>query len=165
MPDLKLCECGCGQPAPIAWRNDSYRGLVKGQHMRFRKGHNGRKPGLWPRPCKCGCGALVMYRRFLPGHRAAFPIGVWNTPEGRAWRNARQRCTNPNFPQYSDYGGRGIEFRFTAFKQFFAEIGPRPTPAHTLDRKDNDGHYEPGNVRWATRKEQRVNERPKRKVA
>ena len=73
---------------------------------------------------------------------------------------AKQRCTNPKDPRYRDYGGRGIEFRFNSFAEFFADIGPRPV-GHTLHRVNNDGHYETGNVRWATPKEQAANRRPR----
>jgi hypothetical protein len=75
--------------------------------------------------------------------------------------SARQRCTNPNHVSYKNYGGRGIEFRFESFKEFIEEIGLRPSPELTLDRIDNDGHYEAGNVRWATRLEQNSNRRVK----
>lgn len=75
----------------------------------------------------------------------------------QAYADAKRRCTNP----YSDlnarrYKERGIEFRFSSFQEFIAHIGPRPEGC-SLDRIDNDGHYELGNVRWATRKQQAAN--------
>lgn len=80
--------------------------------------------------------------------------------EQRAWKNAIQRTTNPNHKNWQDYGGRGIqmcEAWLHDFAAFLAHIGPKPDPSLTLDRINNDGHYEPGNVRWATWSEQRSN--------
>ena len=88
--------------------------------------------------------------------------GMSGTAEWKTFHSAKKRCRNPNDTRFDDYGGRGIEFRFESFEQFYAELGPRPSPAHSIDRIDNDGHYEPGNVRWATNEEQRLNKRPRR---
>jgi hypothetical protein len=81
----------------------------------------------------------------------------------RVLSGARQRCTNPASAAYTDYGGRGIEFRFPRLRDgvewILRNLGPRPSPAHSLDRVDNNRHYEPGNLRWATRSEQARNKR------
>jgi hypothetical protein len=78
-----------------------------------------------------------------------------------AWTNIIGRCENPRNPNFARYGGRGIrmctEWRHS-FDAFFAHVGARPSRSHSLDRIDNDGHYEPGNVRWATYVEQRCNQ-------
>jgi hypothetical protein len=101
-----------------------------------------------------------MRHTFLPGQQA----------EVVAFRAAKDRCTNPRHPSYKNYGGRGIEFRFKSFRDFWNELGPRPkgmhgkSAAYSLDRINNDGHYEPGNVRWATRVEQRNNTRRRSKA-
>lgn len=75
------------------------------------------------------------------------------------WKSMIQRCHNPRNPSYHRYGGRGIlvcdRWR-QSFAAFVADVGPRPAGA-TLDRIDNDRGYEPGNVRWATRREQSAN--------
>ncbi len=77
-----------------------------------------------------------------------------------AFRNAAQRCMNPKHPAWPDYGGRGIKFLFESFELFMLELGLKPSPKHSLDRfPNNDGHYESGNVRWATAKEQMANRR------
>lgn len=87
--------------------------------------------------------------------------GCTRTKEHVAWSHAKDRCNNPSNAAYGDYGGRGIKFLFTSFEQFFAELGKCPR-GRTLDRKDNDGNYEPGNVWWATPKHQANNRRPRR---
>lgn len=86
--------------------------------------------------------------------------GVLNgkaTPEYNSYTLAKSRCNNPNNKKYPRYGGRGIEFRFNSFEEFLTEVGLKPTPKHTIDRIDNDGHYEIGNVKWSTPKEQQNN--------
>lgn len=93
--------------------------------------------------------------------------GADRTPEHRAWVGAKQRCYRVNSQDYKDYGARGIrmadEWRDN-FAQFLADMGPKPTPAHSLDRINTHGHYEPGNCRWATATEQAMNTRRNRRV-
>lgn len=130
-----------------------------------------QRHSLWLCRCECGGEHLVdgfnLKRGSSTGcvkHPVAKTHGMAGTPEWNAWRNAEFRCTNPNYTFWADYGGRGIKFLFTSFEQFFAELGPRPA-GKSLDRIENDGHYEPGNVRWATPKEQIANRRPRKKAA
>lgn len=77
------------------------------------------------------------------------------------WCNMKARCDNPKHPQYADYGGRGISYcsEWAEFPAFLADVGERPFDGASLDRIDNDGNYEPSNVRWADRRTQRVNSR------
>lgn len=88
--------------------------------------------------------------------------------EYKIWVGMIRRCTDPANDSYEDYGGRGIRVADEwigegGFARFFAHIGARPTGRHSVDRIDNDGHYEPGNVRWALPIEQvRNRRRPKR---
>ena len=81
----------------------------------------------------------------------------------RTMKNAKQRCTNTSLPCYKNYGGRGIEFRFDSVEQatdwVIEHIGYRPSSKHSIDRIDVNGHYEAGNLRWATSKEQANNKR------
>jgi hypothetical protein len=96
------------------------------------------------------CGCLRQEVMTIHGHSG--------TGEYLSYSNTRARPTNPSAPNWEYYGGRGIEFRFNDFQEFYAELGPRPE-GMTLDRIHNDGHYEPGNVRWSTPKEQAWNRR------
>lgn len=87
--------------------------------------------------------------------------GLSYTAENKAWRNMKSRCYNPKTPGWKDYGGRGIsvcaEWR-NSFEAFYRDMGPRPSPQHSVDRWPNvNGNYEPSNCRWATQQEQRRN--------
>lgn len=87
-----------------------------------------------------------------------------HTTTYRSWSEMRQRCNNPNNDKYRWYGARGIRVcdRWdTSFENFFADMGERPA-GHTLDRKETNGHYEPGNCRWATKRTQMNNMRTNR---
>jgi hypothetical protein len=88
--------------------------------------------------------------------------GKSGTPEYASFHAAKSRCTNPNHRQYKDYGGRGIKFLFDSFEDFYEALGPRPK-GMSVDRIDPDGHYEKGNVRWATSKQQAKNRRSSKK--
>ncbi len=83
-------------------------------------------------------------------------LGLSRTPEYSIWSSMIQRCHNPKFTQYKDYGGRGIrvcdEWRGRGgFAQFIDHVGRRSSPELTVGRIDNNGNYEPGNIRWETR--------------
>lgn len=130
--------------------------------------------------CQCRCGAIRevssvnLGRQISCGCASRAALGVRNelrlkdetrssSPEYRSWRSMIQRCHLDTAPNYRLYGGRGItvceQWRGkSGFLQFYRDMGPRPMGT-SLDRIDNDGHYEPGNCRWATAKEQRANQR------
>lgn len=84
-------------------------------------------------------------------------------PEYRAWVSIKSRCLNPNVKSYQDYGARGVticEEWKNDFSAFYRCVGARPTAKHSIDRyPNNDGNYEPGNVRWADKLEQTANRR------
>lgn len=88
--------------------------------------------------------------------------GMSCSSEYRIWQGMIARCTNPNEMHFADYGARGIavcdRWR-TSFEAFFADMGARPSSRHSLDRKDNDGDYEPSNCRWAIPIQQATNRR------
>jgi hypothetical protein len=78
-----------------------------------------------------------------------------------------RRCEEPKASGYERYGGRGIrvcERWRNSLEKFAKDVGPRPSSAHTLDRMDGNGHYEPGNCRWATKREQSHNRRDNRLI-
>ena len=122
-----LCRCECGRDVSV--RAD-----------RLRSGETS------------SCGCLRIGQKTINGGR--------NSPEYEPWRSAKRRCFNPKNEHFDRYGGRGItmcpEWR-DSFEAFLRDVGPRPSPRHSIDRINNDGNYEPGNVRWATKREQMLN--------
>ena len=95
-----------------------------------------------------------------PPRRYRKAEGLRYVPEFHIWRQMIYRCEDPSRHGYERYGGRGIKVCqrwLDSFHDFLSDMGPRPSPLHSLDRADNDGNYEPANCRWATRQVQILN--------
>lgn len=128
------CQCECGNTCRVA-------------HSELYAGHT--------RSCGCLFKETLMERNSTIGGASAGP----HRSTYLCFASARGRCRSPKNAAYSYYGGRGIQFKFDSFEDFIAEVGPRPSLEYSIDRIDVEGHYEPGNVRWATKKEQLNNTR------
>jgi len=131
-------------------------------------GKNKHGQPMWNCACDCGNTHVVSGNRLQTNTTKS--CGCWKseikrthgksgTKEYSAYLDAKDRCNNNNSQVYSYYGDRGIEFRFDSFEEFYAELGDAPEPTYSLDRIDNNGHYEAGNVRWASKSDQVKNRR------
>lgn len=129
------CACDCGRSV-----------VVRGRNLKSKNTGS------------CGC---VQKKRSASASRVhSACIGRKTSPEYRSWQSMIARCENPNYHHFHRYGGRGIRVCASwrkSFPVFLADMGRRPSGT-TLDRIDNDGSYEPGNCRWASRLVQRHNQ-------
>ena len=137
-------------------------GRITVTHRNFERG-----PGTyWYGLCSCGTQVLATAGDFKSGHSKSCGClqrthGMSHSRTYRSWEAMIQRATNPK-PNYKYWNGRGITVceRWKKFENFLADMGERPA-GKSIDRVNNDGNYEPGNCRWATQREQRLNSRRK----
>lgn len=131
-----VCDCECGNSV-----------IAKGIHL--KSGHTQ----------SCGCAKIELHTKRLTKH------GYCGTSLYNVWCSMKERCCNKQAQRYNDYGGRGIKVCsrwLNSFEAFYEDVSKLPhfgEKGYSLDRINNDGNYEPSNIRWATAKEQANNKR------
>lgn len=179
-----LCRCDCGIHRVVAGatlRNGKSTacGHLKPARIDLSGRRFGRLVALtyvngasWICRCDCGSTVEVVGKSLREGDTKSCGCIIRDRgkafnemirhPEYGTWIRMKHRCHSSSDVAYADYGGRGIKVCDSwreSFYAFLADVGPRPSSLHTLGRINNDGNYQPGNVRWETFAEQSRNKR------
>lgn len=164
---------------PKAWNFIDRTGHKFGRLTVLRFAGRKSKQSYWFCRCECGtefatyignvvrgltrsCGCLHSEHSSAAATTHGETRQLSKTPEYACWVQIKTRCFNQNYVEFHLYGGRGITMcdRWRdSFENFLADMGRRPSRKHSIDREDVNGHYEPGNCRWATSSDQAKNRR------
>lgn len=140
---------------------------------------SGLRRSLWKVRCECGTEKVLTAKRLTDkeagscgcvqkeaARKAVTTHGQSYNKMYKVWTSIKQRCFNPKDEGYNNYGGRGITMHpdwVESFEAFYAYVGDKPAKGMSLDRIDNNGNYEPGNLRWANQSQQTLNSRRSKK--
>ncbi|KMO40978.1 hypothetical protein [Methylobacterium aquaticum] len=154
---------------PLARRPAIEPGQRFGRLVALERSFVPGRHAVWRFTCDCGNNCTARIEHVRAGRTTSCGCvrrelnathGMSHLPEYECWNNMLNRCLDQDHPSFKNYGGRGITVcrRWAgSFEAFYEDVGQRPSVEHSLDRINNERGYEPGNVRWATRREQMRN--------